>query len=111
MALAVTMVERFPVLAADEPARISHDDELVLLFGEKPAPLAPLPDEAEEPGDEEVADGFAEEGVWYVIRRGDTLSSIALEQLGSAAHAKDLARLNALDDPDHLTPGDRIRLQ
>jgi len=109
VALAVTMVERFPVLAADEPARISHDDELVLLFGEKPERLTPPPED--ETADDGAVDEVAEEGVWYVVRRGDTLSSIALEQLGSVARAKDLARLNGLEDPDHLTPGERIRLR
>ena len=106
------MVERLPAMAAHEPARISQDDELVLLFGTVPEPgaeaqLSPALDD--DPGGD-VWGVPEEDQEWYVIRPGDTLSSIALDKLGSASWAPDLARLNQLSNPDQLTPGERIRL-
>lgn len=47
----------------------------------------------------------------HVVREGETLSSIALERLGSAEHAGELARLNGLVDADRLVPGQRLRLR
>lgn len=40
-----------------------------------------------------------------VIRRGDTLTAIAIEQYGDATRWRDIASANAIDDPRALTPG------
>jgi nucleoid-associated protein YgaU len=119
VALAVTMVEHIPELAADEPTVVRHDDEMVLQFGTVPEKNAPPRDLEQQrskqrsqpaPRRDGGGDG-ASSGEWYVIQRGDTLSSIALERLGDVSLADDLALLNGLEDPDDLRPGDRIRLR
>jgi nucleoid-associated protein YgaU len=48
----------------------------------------------------------------YVVLPGDTLSSIAARELGSASLAENIFLLNrdAIEDPDHLMAGVRIRL-
>ncbi len=106
------MVERLPAMAADEPGRISQDDELVLLFGTVPEPgaEAQLSPEVDDESGGDVWGVPEADQEWYVIQVGDTLSSIAQDKLGSASWAPDLARLNQLSDPDQLTPGERIRL-
>jgi nucleoid-associated protein YgaU len=40
-----------------------------------------------------------------VVRRGDTLSGIALEQYGDATRWRDIARDNDIDDPRMIAPG------
>jgi hypothetical protein len=124
VALAVTMVERLPGLAASEPVRVRDDDELVLRFGTIPERIVPtaaaddtdlIVDETGRGstggGRSRDSGGAATHGAWYVVQRGDTLTSIALEQLGSAGRAAELARINSLANPDDLRPGDRIRLR
>ena len=119
-----TVVERIPEMAADEPTVIRHDDELVLQFGEVPERgRAPIRDQEAQAVTQDRRNApqqgrrrnrpinVASDSVWYVIQPGDTLSSIALEKLGSAALAEGLARLNNLADPDDLHPGDRIQLR
>lgn len=46
----------------------------------------------------------------YTVRAGDTLSSIAASQLGSAARWPEIAELNGLRDPNYITPGQVLRL-
>lgn len=48
----------------------------------------------------------------YVVLPGDTLTSIAARELGSASLAENIFLLNrdAIEDPDHLMAGVRIRL-
>ena len=48
----------------------------------------------------------------YTIEKGDTLSKIAKEQLGSANAWKQIfeANRNVLDDPDRIFPGQVIKL-
>jgi nucleoid-associated protein YgaU len=41
-----------------------------------------------------------------VVRRGDTLASIATEQYGDAARWRDIATNNEIDDPRAIKPGD-----
>jgi nucleoid-associated protein YgaU len=105
------MVERLPAnadagheQALGIEATVRGDNELVLVFGGLPegevteVELPPLSPE-QQPDDV------------HVVQAGDTLSSIALQRLGSAALAEELARLNGLDDPDQILPGDRLRLR
>jgi nucleoid-associated protein YgaU len=40
-----------------------------------------------------------------VVRRGDTLTSIAVEEYSDATHWRDIARENDIDDPRALAPG------
>src|SRR5262249_41921652 len=46
----------------------------------------------------------------YEVKAGDTLASIAQQQLGDASLAADLARLNGLPDNGQLQPGLKLRL-
>ena len=46
----------------------------------------------------------------YTVRSGDTLSGIALAQLGDARRWPELARLSGLADPDLIHPGQQIVL-
>jgi len=48
---------------------------------------------------------------YYVVQAGDTLSSIAQKQLGSAAKADELVRLNRLADADGIVAGQVLRLR
>jgi nucleoid-associated protein YgaU len=46
----------------------------------------------------------------YVVRDGDTLSTIASSELGSVTRMAEIARLNALADPDVLSVGQTLVL-
>lgn len=46
----------------------------------------------------------------YTVRKGDTLSKIAQQQLGKASRWPEIAKLNNLRDPDRIYPGQRLRL-
>ena len=48
---------------------------------------------------------------YYVVQAGDTLSAIAQARLGSARLADDLARLNGIEDPASIHPGQVLRLR
>jgi LysM repeat protein len=48
---------------------------------------------------------------YYVVQPGDTLSSIAQKQLGSATKAEELVRLNRLADADGIVAGQVLRLR
>ncbi|HEY5149238.1 MAG TPA: LysM peptidoglycan-binding domain-containing protein, partial [Mycobacterium sp.] len=44
------------------------------------------------------------------VQQGDTLSGIALEELGDATRYPELAALNGISNPDLINPGDVIRI-
>ena len=44
------------------------------------------------------------------VQQGDTLSGIALEQLGDATRYPELAALNGISNADLINPGDVIRI-
>lgn len=46
----------------------------------------------------------------YVVKRGDTLISIAVKQLGSASRWTEIADLNNVRDGQQLSEGDELRL-
>jgi LysM repeat protein len=46
----------------------------------------------------------------YTVRRGDTLQSIAKKLLGDSSRWKEIARLNHINDPRHLTIGQKLRV-
>lgn len=46
----------------------------------------------------------------YVVKAGDTLSSIAAKKLGKAGRWREIAKLNGLRDPNSLRVGQRLRL-
>lgn len=46
----------------------------------------------------------------YTVRQGDTLSSIAASQLGSAGRYTEIASLNGIRDPNAITAGQVLRL-
>lgn len=46
----------------------------------------------------------------YIVRAGDTLSQIAVQQLGRASAWRELQALNNVADPEHLMPGSVLRM-
>ncbi|HXU92424.1 MAG TPA: FecR domain-containing protein [Gallionella sp.] len=46
----------------------------------------------------------------YTVRRGDTLSQIAAQELGRASAWRELQALNKVADPEHLMPGSVLRM-
>lgn len=46
----------------------------------------------------------------YVIKKGDTLSSIAARQLGAAKRWKEIATLNGIRDPKNIKPGQKLKI-
>lgn len=75
-----------------------------------PPPLRPLPGRGPDAGRE--GDASSDSLRIYVVAPGDTLSSIALRELGSGFLADNIFLLNrdVIDDPNHLTVGVKIRL-
>ncbi len=123
-----------------EPAEVAaataaEDDVLELRLGAPPAPeaAAPLVAPAVQPNPAGAAGGGgpgatasgtpsaaapatpAKPAVpstsLYVVQPGDTLSTIAQKQLGSATLAAELARLNGITDPNRIRAGMQIRLR
>ena len=46
----------------------------------------------------------------YEVKKGDTLSEIAMEQLGTAARAKEIMELNGIADAKSLRPGMKLKI-
>lgn len=46
----------------------------------------------------------------YIVKKGDTLSAIARDHLGNASRWPEIAKLNGIDNPDLIHPGDELRL-
>ena len=46
----------------------------------------------------------------YIVKPGDTLSAIAKSQLGNASRWPEIAKLNSIDNPDLIHPGDELRM-
>jgi nucleoid-associated protein YgaU len=125
VALAMLVVESLRAPNADEPAAwagsSSGEDSLVLRLGRVPDPAeAPPAGEPAAPPAEAPVPAPADAGAsapamspdeYYVVRPGDTLSSIAREQLGSALLAGELARINRLSDPNQLEVGQILYLR
>jgi len=125
VALAMLVVESLRAPKADEPAvwagSSSGEDSLVLRLGRVPDPAeAPPAGEPAAPPAEAPVPAPADAGAtapamspdeYYVVRPGDTLSSIAREQLGSALLAGELARINRLSDPNQLEVGQILYLR
>ncbi|HZL99273.1 MAG TPA: LysM domain-containing protein [Planctomycetota bacterium] len=124
--LAILVIESLRAPKAEAPGAAglsSGEDVLVLRLGRVPEPGAPPPgsDAGAEPGQAAAlaAQPDAEGDVapamdpdqYYVVRPGDTLSSIAKEQLGSALLAGELARINRLSDPNQLQVGQILYLR
>jgi nucleoid-associated protein YgaU len=102
VALGIVVVEVVPRLASAGGRDAPTGDELVLRFG----------DPSGDADAEQVVEPEAVEGLdYHVVRRGETLSSIAELRYGDAAYALDLATLNGLDDPNALEVGQILRLQ
>lgn len=85
------------------------------LAGEKPAPArssgaTPARASGDKPADTRPAPASA--GTDYVVKKGDTLASIASKQLGSAKRYLEIVRLNPSlrDDPDTIRVGMKLKL-
>lgn len=102
MALGIVVVEIVPRIASGDTASgPGTQDEFVLRFGEPGGASGPA-----------ALAGQGQEGVdYHVVRKGETLSSIASARLGSAARAAELALLNDLTNPDKLIEGQVLRLR
>ena len=63
---------------------------------------------------EEGADADARamegDGALYVVKKGDTLTTIAAEELGDPAQWRKIADLNRIDEPEKLEVGAQLRL-
>ncbi|MFI6942381.1 peptidoglycan DD-metalloendopeptidase family protein [Streptomyces sp. NPDC050418] len=46
----------------------------------------------------------------YTVKSGDTLGAIAQSKLGSAGRYPEIARLNGIANPDHITVGQKLKL-
>ena len=75
-------------------------------LAQKPAPMKPTPAPAAAvapaPASQATADGY------YIVKRGDTLYSIALE---NGADYRELAQWNGLDDPARIQVGQALRVK
>jgi nucleoid-associated protein YgaU len=100
VALGIVVVEVVPRLASAGERDAPTGDELVLRFGDPAG-------DAEEAVEPEAVEGLD----YHVVRRGETLSSIAELRYGDSAYALDLATLNGLTDPNALEVGQILRLQ
>lgn len=88
----------------------SAADELVLVLGTPADELAALEDLRVRAVDDELPSGEA--GIdWHIVRPGETLRAIALQYLGDADLDAQLARLNALANPDRIDVGQKLRLR
>ena len=109
-----------PPIAA---SALAGEDSLVLRLGRVPAPGEALPDPgstgaatsveaapATSAAGESAAPAMSPDQ-YYVVKPGDTLSSIAKDQLGSALLAGELARINRLSDPNRLEVGQILYLR
>ena len=105
--------ETSPVPAEEEAAVPENGEQSLSPAEEAPqAETDPLSPKAEtEPVlSSEAAAVPAEETVTYVVRWGDSLAEICRRQYGNADRVKEIAALNQLADPNHLIPGQKIRL-
>ncbi|MCW5767265.1 MAG: LysM peptidoglycan-binding domain-containing protein [Phycisphaeraceae bacterium] len=71
-----------------------------------PVESQPAPERRVEPTQGVLAPRFRP----YTVRRGDTMESIALRQMGSRDHAQALSRANPLQDPTRLREGITIQI-
>ena len=81
--------------------------------GDEPGPMKTAPSQVSPgaPGSSTAVDRqSATDDVEYVVVEGDTLTSIAEEQLGSAAKWKLIAQANGIDDPRSLRAGQKLKL-
>jgi nucleoid-associated protein YgaU len=123
--LGILVVESLRAPRADEPAAAaglsSGEDTLVLRLGRVPEPgeappggeaaaAPPAGAEAPAPAPDPTAAPAMSPDEYYVVKPGDTLSSIAREQLGSPLLAGELARINRLADPNQLEVGQILYL-
>jgi len=46
----------------------------------------------------------------YIVKPGDTLSAIARDHLGNASRWPEIAKMNSIDNPDLIHPGDELKL-
>ena len=126
MVLAILAIESLRPTPAEPSAAAaglsSGEDTLVLRLGRVPEPgEAQTGGEPASPSDGAEAPAAAPTDAaatpamspdeYYVVKAGDTLSSIAREQLGSPLLAGELARINRLADPNALEVGQILYLR
>jgi len=85
------------VAAGGDSTEPSAKIDLAAVDGPQPSPLAAKPAEKAKPRE-------------YVVQSGDTFSSIALKQLGSTRHVKELMKANPNKDAKRLYVGTKLIL-
>jgi nucleoid-associated protein YgaU len=68
------------------------------------------PSSAESPTVSRPKPPSAQPSKQYVVREGDNLWRIAAKQLGDGERFREIIKLNALEDEDYLTVGQRLRI-
>lgn len=64
------------------------------------------PDAPEPEWRDSASPGFT----FYEVKKGDTLSEIAMDQLGTAARAKEIMTLNGIVDAKSIKPGMKLKI-
>ena len=85
-------------------------DRFVITLGEAPTAQQAVEETRRNPVREVVSPPVSDEDI-HVVRKGETLSSIAKDRLGDARLAGEIARLNGISDPNELDIGQRLRLR
>jgi len=68
---------------------------------------------ADQPDDSEMSSFYEEQGIstdTYTVKAGDQLSTIAQNKYGNVQSWKEIASLNHLTNPDHISPGQQLTL-
>ncbi|MFF4324097.1 peptidoglycan DD-metalloendopeptidase family protein [Streptomyces sp. NPDC001568] len=89
-----------------------HTDPMAYLAGKGAAKAAAKKSTVRKPAAKKAAPrpAAAKAPAMYTVKAGDTLSAIALAELGNAGRYQEIARLNGITDPDRIGVGQKLRL-
>jgi nucleoid-associated protein YgaU len=109
---AATLVAAVPMLAADEyhpEPGVERDSAQGMGGAARENPIDKSRD-AHDSMTQETAPAKSGTSGTYVVEQGDTLATIAENQMGSAKEWKVLARANDIDDPKTLRVGQKLKI-